>query len=67
MIRGYQTIFFNFVSSATSWRKAQQRTHQASDERVHGVGQGWAKKDLTGVPRHAQLEHQQNSRWVERL
>ena len=41
--------------------------HQETDERVHGLGSRGAKEDSQGLSGHAQLEHQQNTRWVDFL
>ena len=40
----------------------QQAACQAADERIHGVGARGETQDPEGVPRHAQLQHQQDTR-----
>ena len=42
----------------------QQAAHQEAHERLHGVGPGGTPQDPQGLPRHAQLQHQQNPRSV---
>lgn len=39
----------------------EQAPHQATYERLHGVGEGREAKDIEGVSRHAQLEHIKNT------
>ncbi|KAF3855772.1 hypothetical protein F7725_016495 [Dissostichus mawsoni] len=53
---------FPTLSQETTLRPAPPhlRTHQETHERLHGLGQGRAAEDPAGVPRHAQLLHQQD-------
>ena len=48
-----------------SIRGRRSAPRQATYERLHGLGQGRATQDSQGVPRYAQLQYQQDSRYVE--
>jgi len=39
-------------------------SREETDERVHGLGERRATQDTQGLSRHAQLQHQQDSRSV---
>ena len=39
-----------------------QGAHKATNERVHGLGEGGATQHAQGLSGHAQLQHQQDSR-----
>ena len=43
--------------SAAEAGLGRQAARQATDERVHGVGQRRAAQDLEGLSRYAQLQH----------
>lgn len=45
----------NSETTKTRWRI--EASYQATDERIHGVGEGRAAKNLKSMSRHAQFQH----------
>lgn len=55
---------FGYPDPKSTQFNAITRTYQTADERIHGVGERWAQKNIEGMSGHAQFQHLQDP-WYE--